>query len=293
MDKEKLKKNFDEFLSLNWEDFEKKRVDYLGVNISSDCTSKPVFKIYYNDKFSRTKSHPLIDFLEDKEMIRYLTMVQDKKEPQRLRFDVGLKNRTNKNMLEVYEWLSEHTLMFGDNQAEIKKLSSMKTTNLANYDLAGLYFLGFISVDESISILKCHYFNRICENPDILHKNYSFADDYYLSFLSECGIREFAEMCPLLRKALKYCGGHLWMTGADYSVSSSRKYKIYIKNPVDLYGGLIETFEGDEHQYLRKYIINVMSWNEQHKEFYCEGFAICINEQASISINFYFKTKDK
>ena len=289
---EELQKKFDEFISQNQKEFVDQKVDYLGINISSGCTNELIFKIYYNNKSSRTKSHPLIDFLEQKGMIRYLTMVQDKKDPRRLRFDVGLKNRTNKNMHEVYAWLSEHTQMFDKNRAEIEKLSAMKVTNLEDHDFAGLYFLGFIAVDENISVLKCHYFNRICENPDVLHKNIAFADDYYLSFLSDCGVNEYKEITPFLYKALEYCGGHLWMTGSDYALSSLRKYKIYIKNPVNTYGGLLKTFSDNEYQHLQKQISDVMHWNEQHTEFYCEGFAICRDENAAVSINFYFRMKE-
>lgn len=287
---DKLKNKFDDFISRNKEDFEEKRVDYLGVNIASDTGGAPVFKIYYNNKSSRGRSHPLIDFLESRGMVRYVTMVQDKKDPRRFRVDIGLKNRTNENMQAVYEWLNKHTQMFRKYSEEIKKLSGMKVTDLENHDYAGLYFLGFIAADEEISMLKCHYFNRICKDPDVLHK-VTFADEYYLDFLANAGIREFADLSAVLKKALALCGGHLWMTGADYSASDSRKYKIYIKNPDNLYEGLLETFAPGDYEALRRKILDVREWNQQHEEFYCEGFAVCRDEQAVVSINFYFRMK--
>lgn len=289
MNEMKLEDRFNEFILQNQREFDNNYVDYLGINISASCDRELVFKIYYNDKTSHFQSHPLIDFLEGKGMIRYLTMVQDKKGDSKIRFDIGIKNRTNQNMMEVFEWLGSNTQIFVRNSTEIKKLSSMKVTNLENYDYAGLYFLGFISVDDKISVLKCHYFNRVCENPDVLYKNISFADDYYLEFLSKSGIRKFAELTDLAKKTLKLCGGHLWMSGSDYSLTSSSKYKIYIKNSINIYEGLLKSFSEEKYKYLKEQIYAVKNWNEQHREFFCEGFAICIDEQETISINFYFR----
>ena len=289
MNRLKLEDRFNEFVFQNQRVLEHNYVDYLGINISASCGNELVFKIYYNDKASRFKSHPLIDFLESKGMIRYLTMVQDKKGDSKLRFDAGIKHRTNHNMMEVFEWLCNNTQIFAKNITEIKKLSTMKVTNLENYDYAGLYFLGFISVDDKISVLKCHYFNRVCENPDVLHKKISFADDYYLEFLSKSGIREFEELTTLVKKTLKLCGGHLWMSGSDYSLTTFSKYKIYIKNPINIYEGLLDSFSEEKYEHLQKQICAVRNWNEQHMEFFCEGFAVCIDEQEIMSINFYFK----
>ncbi len=292
-DNKNLKTDLDRFICSNSSDFEEKRVDYLGVNIFPDEKKQSVFKIYYNDSASRTKSHPLIDFLKRRGMIRFLTMVQDRTDPHRLRFDVGLKNRTNENMLEVFKWLSEHTWMFERNSSEIRKLSAMKATELENHDFAALYFLGFISYDEEIAVLKCHFFNRICEDPDVLHKNFIFSDEYYLSFLSNSSIGGFAELSDLLKKALRHCGGHLWMTGADYTVTSSEKYKIYVKNPDNPYTGLMAVFGEEKDRHLCEQIRNLMEWNDLHREYFCEGFAVCLDMEAAVSVNFYFRQKGR
>lgn len=286
-----LTENLGRFLSRHEADFENERVDYLGVNVSSDRDGAPLFKIYYNDRASRERSHVLIDFLRQKEMIRYLTMVEDRPDLQRLRFDVGLKNRTDQNMQEVFDWLNAHTEMYGLHGGEVRRLSSMKVTELPDYHLAGLYFLGFISVCDRITVLKFHFFNRICMDPDVLHKNLRFADDYYLAFLADCGIPEFKELSGLADSALRNCGGHLWMTGADYALSGEKKYKIYIKEPRVLYEGLRETFAGERGALIRDRIRDVEAWNGQNPRFYCEGFAICEDEKAVVSINFYFKAR--
>lgn len=81
------------FIKLYSQDFELGYVDYLGINIPSVLDGELTFKIYYINKVSRQVSHPLINFLEEKGMIRYVTMVRDKKNRSRARYDVGLKNR--------------------------------------------------------------------------------------------------------------------------------------------------------------------------------------------------------
>lgn len=286
-----LGNKLDAFIKLHSQEFELGYVDYLGINIHSALDGELAFKIYYSNKVSRQWTHPLIDFLEKKDMVRYVTMVHDRKNQFRARYDVGLKNRSDTNMVTVFEWLSKHTKMFEQYGSEILKLSQMKVTDKEGYNFAGLYFLGFISEADEIKVLKCHYFNRICKNPDILHKNIRYADEYYLSFLDESNVGCFSYLSVLAVEILKYCGGHLWMTGADYESNGQTKYKIYIKNPDIIYEGLLEVFLTKKLEELVKNIRAVKLWNEEHQEFICEGFAVCENRTDNISINFYFKQR--
>lgn len=286
-----LKNMIDKFIEQHCHDFEARCVDYLGINISSKPNVESVLKIYYNNKVSKQQSHPLIDFLNKKEMVRYVTMVHDKNTSNRVRYDIGLKNRTDSNMKEIFNWLAINSKMFGENSPEIMKLSQMKVTEKEGFSYAGLYFLGFISDFDEISVLKFHFFNRICENPDILHKNICYADNYYLSYLRSSNIATFQSLSELLFRILDCCGGHLWMTGADYEINNHKKYKIYIKNPNNTYEGLLKAFGCGKFRYLQKQIMNVMEWNNNHQKFYCEGFAVCENELGVVSINFYFRQR--
>lgn len=286
-----LRDLFNNFVTQYSQAFALKQVDYLGINISTDPNSKALFKIYYNNKFSQNGAHPLIDFLQKRDMVRYVTMVRDKNNNHKSRYDVGLKNRTDANMHAVFEWLFENTKMFKQCHSEIEKLSQIKVTEKAGYKYSGLYFLGFISEEDEISLLKTHYFNRICDNPDVLHKNIQYADDYYLSFLNNSEVVSFKNLTKMMADILMYCGGHLWMTGADYELGCHRKYKIYIKNPEKIYEGLLHAFGGEQYFYLQRQIKAVMNWNKTHKEFYCEGFAVCEDEIGVVSVNFYFRDK--
>ena len=83
MEEKTLGNKLDAFIKLYSQDFELGYVDYLGINIPSVLDGELTFKIYYINKVSRQVSHLLIKFLEEKDMIRYVTMVRDKKNRSR------------------------------------------------------------------------------------------------------------------------------------------------------------------------------------------------------------------
>lgn len=287
-----IQEQFESFYKNSNLDFNSDTIDYFGVNISEVSNEICDFKIYYKDRHSRDVSHPLIEYLLDKDMIRYITMVQDIDVPMRKRFDIGLKKRTRANMNELFDYLYNNSVIFKEFENEIKTTSLMKINDFEEYDFASLYFLGFISYGEDIEVLKCHYFNRFCDNPDILHKNYRFDDEYYLDFLSKTEISQYVQLSVIVRRLLEICGGHLWMTGSDYS-SDKLKYKIYIKNPDNVYDGLAVYF-GDllkrENRLVEK-IRTIKKWNSKNPVFWCEGFAVCLSDDNELSINFYYKLK--
>lgn len=288
-----LEQLYDDFKQRVGEDLNDEKVDYLGINISTDWMCDTEFKIYYSDKFSRKKTHPLIDFLASENMVRYQTMVNDQDDSRRLRFDVGIKNRTNKNMERMFEWLDENVEIFRDYKNEIKRLASMRMTNQEGFEYASLYFIGFIALDGEIDVLKYHFYNRICDNPDELYNHYKFADAYYLGYLNKCGIKVFSNLVDIINLILLHCGGHLWMTGVDYKKEGSYKYKIYIKNLQRLYDGLLVVFADDKNSFLKDRIASVKAWNEKHTCFKCEGVAICLDNDNNLSVNFYYIIRGK
>ena len=283
-----LEKLYDRFKQRVGEDLNDGKVDYLGINISQDQMRDTEFKMYYTDAFSRTETHPLVDFLTSENMVRYLTMVNDKNDNRRLRFDIGIKNRTNENMERMFDWLDKNVEMFRSSKNEIKKLSSMRMTDQEGFKYASLYFIGFIAVDSRIDVLKFHFYNRICDDSDNLYDNYKFDDTYYLEYLRASGIKVFSDLVNIMNLTLRHCGGHLWMTGVDYKKEGSRKYKIYIKHPQKLYDGLLAVFADDKYRVLKDRIEGVKEWNEKHPCFKYEGFAICLDNENKLSINFYY-----
>ena len=271
----------------------KNEIDYFGINITNDFQDSSEFKIYYTDTSSRDETHPLIEMLEGYNMIRYLTKVKENQKKQAdLRFDIGIKNRTNSNMEKVFSWLEENVVFFQDHRSEIIELAKMKMTNKDNFDYSSLYFIGFLSSHSEIKVLKFHFYNRICENPDDLYDNCFFDDTYYLNYLKESGYGSFTAIAQLVVMVLRVCGGHLWMTGIDCDKTGIRKYKIYIKQPENLYDGLEEAFMNEKYRGLKNWIKTLRVWNEHYPYFFCEGFAICIDNESELSINFYYVIKD-
>ena len=105
MEEKTLGNKLDAFIKLYSQDFELGYVDYLGINIPSVLDGELTFKIYYINKVSRQVSHPLINFLEEKGMIRYVTMVRDKKNGSRAteRSLCKKERREEKKMLKAVE----------------------------------------------------------------------------------------------------------------------------------------------------------------------------------------------
>lgn len=270
------------------EDLSDEKVDYFGINISDDVKRDGEFKIYYKDVFSRKEVHPLIDFLSGNDMIQCLAKVNDKGDKKRLRLDVGMKNRTNENMEKMFGWLDENIEIFRNNKKQIRKLSSMRMTDKKGFEHASFYFIGFIAVNSNIEVLKVHFYNRICDEPDELYDNYHWDDNYYLGYLKASEIQAFSDLVDIIHSALRYCGGHLWATGVDYQAEGAQKYKIYIKRPWKPYDGLEAVFVKNKNRVLRERIESVKVWNEEHSCFKCVGFAICLDNKSELSINFYY-----
>lgn len=263
-------------------------IDYLGMNITLEPNDDIAFKIYYDDEYSREQyekygTDPLINFLYEKDMINFLTMVHDKNNSECTRFDIGLCYRNNKNMNDLFMWLEENVSFFGKYKDEILKLSLMKNSNYENHDYASLFFLGFVKDELGIKVLKCHWLNKNREDDEI------FNDNYYIKFLNESGVTGLQELLPIAQKTLANCGRHLWMEGIDYNKDTSEKHKIYIDYPENLYDGLLQTFP-DNLEFEKK-INLIRDWNNIHEEFYCDGFALGKNLKENLTLNIYFRLK--
>ncbi len=264
-------------------------IDYLGMNITEYKDSDIIFKIYYDDGHSREeyetkyKNDPLIDFLYEKNMVYFLEIVRDKDNTECTRFNVGLKNLTNENVMSLFAWLEKNVSFFAKYKDEILKLSEIKRYMNEDYKYSSFFFIGIVKDETGIKVLKCYWLNKNREPHEI------FNDDYHLKFLEESGIKQFQELIPLTKEAIKNCGRHLCMTGIDYNSECSEKHKLYVDYPTDVYGGLLKTFP--ENEELKKKIILIRDWHEIHDEFYCDGFTIGKDSENKLVLNIYFKFK--
>lgn len=258
--------------------------EYLGMNLSSDIDTDIEFKIYYEDCYSRElyeqeKSDPFINFLYEKNMVSFLEIVHDR-ENETTRFNIGLQNRNNTNMTELFSWLGNNISFYDKYKDEIFNFSKLKNSRFEGYDYAALFFIGFIK-DKfgKIKVLKLYWQNK-----------YSEQREYYINFIQNSNIKPLQELMLLTTLALNNCGGNLYMEGIDYNEQCSEKHKIYIDYPTNLYDGLLKTFSDNEK--LKREIKLVRNWHELHDEFSCSGFALCKDPKDNLIINMYFKLKE-
>lgn len=261
-----------------------KSVDYLGLNLSERSGCKPVFKVYYSNKFSSGMEHPLIQFLLERGMLRYFASVSDTLHPSCFRMDIALKARTDDNINALFEQLGSMGRIFPSCENEIRKIARMKITALPSYSMAALYHLGFVQNEHDVELLKFHFFTRWCEDPDIPGKNSEYRDDFYLDHLKNSGIPQYKQLAERMERALKLAGGHLWMAGMDIGRQDYRKYKLYLKNPNPIY----EELSGLFHENMGKQLKDAASWQLCHPELSCEGAAFCLDSKEHFTINLYY-----
>ncbi|MDO5151636.1 MAG: hypothetical protein Q4D76_19980 [Oscillospiraceae bacterium] len=271
-------------------------IDYIGINIAESDSSFYEFKAYYSEEYSLGITHSFIDFLLEKEMLYYREKVNNEKNGIK-RIDIALKNRNNKNILSMFEWLKVNTSMFSKIQAEVKRLAQMKITELKDFDYSSLYHVSFVAQNEKIKVIKFHFLNRMCQNPEVPGINIRYNNEYYLDYLSMCNLLNFDKVLNAVNLLIKNHGGNLWMTGVDYTENGNYlKYKIYIKNISDFYGALKDTFlltGFNENSGIIKKIKCVEEWNKHHIEFICVGVAIGVDVQDEFIVNYYFQYDEK
>lgn len=270
---------------------EKEDIEYLGINISSD-RGNIEFKLYYNNQYSRKDSHPIVDKLDARNMIRTLTQVIDTKNGVCRRYDIGLGNRTNDRMEELLSEIEKMAPFCAEHKEEIRTMSQMKVCEDPIYALAAFYFLGFIEKEEQIEAMKMHYLTRICENPDKLGKKVVFDDAYYLDYLEQMKVSPFRELLPVVRAVVNGNEGILWMIGVDYFREGNCKYKIYFKTPSAKYvkklKQALENAEGESRKLVEPLGI-LEGWLEKHEELAMAGVAVCLDSRNCWSLNFYFE----
>ncbi len=266
-------------------------IDYLGMNIfeKSDCDIE--FKIYYDDGQSREEyeqkyKDPMIDFLYEKDMVRFLEIVHDKDNNECTRFNIGLQNLSNENVLSLFNWLEDNIKFFHKYKDEIMKLSTLQCSLNDDFKYASFYFIGVVKEEKEIKVLKCYWFTRTREPHEILNT------ENHLNFIDKCnpGDGAFKNLISLTKDAIKNCEGRILMAGIDYNEKRSEKHKLYIADPENIYAGLLKTFSDNEK--LKKEIELIKEWHNIHQEFNAEGFAVGSDINGNLVLNIYFKFKE-
>ncbi len=280
----------DEFVARHSEDYAQQRVDYLGVNLGGD---EPLFKLYYRNDYtcalSVGRQSSLLDLLRERDMIRFLTLAEDTGDCRRYRYDIGLKRRTDENMEALFSWLKEHVGVFSQREAEIRKLAAMPICDARAFPLAGMHFLGFVSEDDRVTALKCHYLCRRHKDVSTPSRLGRYDSGYFLTYLEQSGIPALQRLSPLVRDVLGYCGGHVFMVGTDYWLTGEQKYKIYITDPIFLYQGLAEAFGKEQDPLLHGQLGELMRWDDAHPRFFCTILALALDDRDRLTMNFYYR----
>lgn len=265
-------------------------VDYLGINLDIDH-EKNDLKLYYKMSYSMSFQHEIVDEFIRRGMIRMVSKVHDTVNTGCYRYDLGLDGRTNENMLDFLNDFSARCPAILDNREEIERMAGMPVSEDPDYRLAALYFFGFIEKEEEIRIAKFHYITRHLLEKDCIYRNIRYDDGYFLKYLEELQIPLLNQTAGVVRGILKNCGGHLWMTGADYALDGRKKYKIYIKECgdklVEAMEALLPKLIGHDIDRWESRLRELSKWYGLHPELRCEGVAVCSSRPGRITLNFY------
>ena len=266
-----IERNYHLFISSLDEKYDLKDIDFFGINI--DLHGNIRFKVYYTQEKSHIQDNNFYEFLKSRNLIRYFESVTDSKNPKKYRNDFGLQNRTDKNILDLFNFI-ESNAQVSHSQIELaKKIAKLKTTDKKGFNYSSLYFVSAEMSNALITKSKFYYYTRFCKEPDVLSHNSFYKDNEYLQFIQNLKVDKFAKIAEYAKQMLEIPETHLWLIGYDAGTNEN-KYKIYINT--------YEEFDIYKLLYLDSFIPGhlkqVGQWIQEHDEYWMYGFALCIDD---------------
>lgn len=265
-------------------------VEYIGLNFSA-LNTMPIFKAYYETKKSLEHPHPLLQPLIKKGLIRTLNRIDDTVNSGKVRYEIGLRHRTNENMLWLYDWIFQLSPALKLKAIdEINNLSRLKCSEHPLYQYASMYFMGLIINNlEEIEAIKFHYLLRVCSDTDKINKNFHIDNEGYLCALKNTNIQAFSTLSDRVFELIKNIPAELWIAAVDYYIDKAPKYKIYIKNfsSDDMCKCLMFIMNDNYFKTLVENIKSYRHWLISHQELKLYGIALCLSEDGQWSLNFY------
>ncbi len=269
-------------------------IDFFGINVSEKRSNAITFKLYMTTEVSRDVTLELLRPLYERDMISALNLVNDNVNINKLRCDVGLKNRTNDNMMFLFDWL-RNGIKEKDQLNEIEEFSKIKCSDDNDLKYASMYFLGLIADKNDRSAfdaVKLHYILRRISDANRIGENYSADNRRTIKELKRVELpwiqRILSVLEPLLDKGL----AELWIAAADYYVGVDNKYKIYVKNINEAFYDRIyielQALDSNISDHLKMSV----DWIKSHREYTVYGMAICLSESYNWSLNFYLDRKE-
>lgn len=274
----------------------KSKVEYVGINLTQRADScSAEYKLYFNHSVSMSdKRHPLVKKMQEMNMLRTLTQIQDTVSGEAVRYDIGLKNRTRESMKELLSYMASVSALASEHLNLIESLNDMCVSTDTSRDSTSLYFFGFIEQDKAIKAIKPHYLTRKCADPDQIDTQDRYDDSYYIEYLRRLHIEGFERILPFVMRVLETSDGHLWMLGTDFFSGREDKYKIYIKcREKDLLAVLRSSLRAYDRQSfdMVEKLEMLELWLEKHPELSNDGVAVSQDSQGKWCLNFYLKWK--
>jgi len=279
-----IQKGFEKIYANGLKNFPNMEIDYWGVNIYSD--KKFECKLYENNTNVESDSIGFIDKIRSCGVISRISYIENSAHTNTFRVDISLKNRTEHNMISLYDTLKSETALIENNMDEILKLSLMKVSKQPELKYASMYFVGFL-YRNAVKAVKFHFITR---NID---KNI-FDNEYYLDYLSNVNIKEIEICRKYIQSYLERSGGNMWMTGVDYFDSAKTKYKVFIKDVslevlkyINEDIDLLKKVSNDSKERMHHEIEMFRRYLSINNNIHFSGIAVCCDSDENISFNFY------
>jgi len=268
------------------------QVEYIGINFHEQTGEPPIFKCYYSTTESLRDDDVILQQFFERDMIHALNRIRDTHHVGKLRYEIGLRNRANENMLWLYRWI-EHSFALSQRQrVELDYMKRWTCCSLNTHRYAALYYLGFITSAQMpfpLEAIKPHYILRNCQNPEKIGKQYNVDTEKVMQFLKAVDIPALAALAEVL-SPIAGNENELWMTAMDFfsNPGTAAKYKIYLKNK----GGiLLQTLESVALSHglltIAEQLATFDEWLGEHPQLELYGAAVCLTEDGNWSVNCY------
>lgn len=286
---------YQKFYSENPELQDFQAADFLGINFSEDGL---VFKIYFTTEVSKEQRNEYFSPLHNRNMIGALNMVKDTVNIGKIRFEAGLINRTNDNMLFLYEWLENIYPRLKTCSNQIKEFNRLKCSADIDYQLAAMYFLGIIAdknITHEIEAVKFHYILRMCPDTNHVGRNCHIDNDSILSVIKTMNIPIMQRLGFFAEKCLNDADAEMWIAAVDFYSHKPDKYKLYFKSVgKNIYSSLYRQLIDEGQETLALKVAEFQQWINIHSELKVYGFAVCCSEDEKWSLNVYLdKNKEE
>ncbi|MDO5137782.1 MAG: hypothetical protein Q4D71_04900 [Oscillospiraceae bacterium] len=268
------------------------QVEYFGINFHEQRGTSPIFKCYYSTEKSLQDADEILQPFFKRDMIHALNRIKDTHHSGKFRYEIGLRNRNDENMLWMYKWIRQSFALSQRQQIELEQMKQWTCCSQNTYRYAALYYLGFITNEQRcfpLEAIKPHYILRTCEDPEKIGKNYSVDTKRIIEFLKALEIPAFTTLAGILSPIVGE-DNELWMAAMDFFArpSTTTKYKIYLK---DRGGILLSALENIVLSLglhvIAEQLAAFATWLDGNEELELYGVAMCLTEDGKWSVNCY------